>query len=162
MSDPGRSPLLGVEIGPASLGEAVPPGVDYRILRPVPGDPMAPTEGAGENPPLFVAHLPAAGDPNRAAWIRWARREGVGLEVNPDPGGEGLDSGEIRQVVEGDGSLFLSSRAGGPGALGRIVLSVRIARRGGAGPAVVATTGAPVRASGTAPASRRGPHRAHR
>ncbi|MHB8352810.1 MAG: helix-hairpin-helix domain-containing protein [Thermoplasmata archaeon] len=141
---------LGIEIAPEEIRTALPEGIEYRILRAGPGAPPEPRLPDRSVPPiLFLAHLPPPGDPHRDGWIRWARTEGIGLEVTPDPGGEGLDSGEVRQTVEAGGPLYLSSRAGQPGELGRLALAVRTARRGWAGAGGVANARA---AAGPEPA----------
>ncbi len=149
--------LPGLEIGPSAIGEPIPRGIAFRVLRAGPGAPPEPAgwPARSADPPLFLTHLPPPSDPLREAWIRWALSAGIGLEVTGDPGGEGLDSGEVRRVVAAHGTIGVSSRADRPGELGRLGLAARLARRGWAeAPAVVnarppptATAGTPGRAS---------------
>lgn len=122
---------IGIEIGPEGIGAALPDGIAYRILRAGPGAPPEPERPDRAAPPiLFLAHLPSRGDPLRERWIRWARAGRIGLEVTPDPGGEGLDSGEVHRAVEAGQTIYVSSRAGRPDELGRLALALRTARRG--------------------------------
>jgi DNA polymerase/3'-5' exonuclease PolX len=133
--------FVGFEVG-AEAWESPPAGADYYLLRPGPAEDPPPKElPSGAPEPLFVAHLPAPGPPARGRWITWAAgHPPVGLDVSPTPTSEGLDSGEVQRAVAAGCPLFLTSGARTPAELRRIAIAVRLARRGWAEPAHVATT----------------------
>jgi DNA polymerase (family 10) len=126
-----------------SLGASspLPEGVEYWVARAGPDAP--PSHDLGGPDPLFLAHLPPPGSEMRGRWISWARSQEVGLEVNPFPEGEGLDSGEVRGVSGTEGALYVSATATRPEELDRLRLALKLARRGWATPATVANVGRP-------------------
>lgn len=129
--------LLGIE-RLAAEAHALPDGIDYWAVSAAGASPPA---SALEGPdPLFVAHLPAPGHEARGAWITWAREQGTGLEVDPRPTEEGLDSGDVQRAIAAQIPLFISARAERPEELARLDLAVRLARRGWAEAANVAST----------------------
>jgi DNA polymerase/3'-5' exonuclease PolX len=120
-----------------------PSTADYLVLRPSPGaaglPPSEPIDPTAQ--PLFAAHLPAPGGPERGRWILWASGHApIGLDVSPSPTTDGLDSGEVQRAVAAGIPLFLTSAARRPAELNRMAIALRIARRGWAEPGHVGTT----------------------
>ncbi|HEV2317932.1 MAG TPA: helix-hairpin-helix domain-containing protein [Thermoplasmata archaeon] len=135
--------LVGAEWTPGSP-EKLPTGVDYSIVNGRAGNPVPPGDLPALDPfPTFLGHLPSHDSGPREGWIEWARAQGLGLEVTPQPGDDGLDSGALRRLAESGVPLFVTSGSHRPEELGRLHLAVRLARRGWLVASAVANTREP-------------------
>ncbi|HYK93732.1 MAG TPA: helix-hairpin-helix domain-containing protein [Thermoplasmata archaeon] len=124
--------------------------------RTVPPSDTSPRAG------LAVVHLALAPAGSEAtpdstrAWVDWASRHKLGLEVTPRAAAEGLDSAGVRAAREAGVRLLLSAGTRGPGdPLDALDLAIGLARRAWLGPSQVlnadpvATTRSPTRRRST-------------
>jgi DNA polymerase/3'-5' exonuclease PolX len=129
--EPRLDVFVGLERTPSAGPDPLPDGVEYWALVPPPGSEGPPSgPPPADPPPLFLAHLPGGGSELRAAWVAYARRHALGLEITPTPGGDGLEPGEAAAAIAAGAPIYVSSRAARPDELRRLELSVRLARRG--------------------------------
>ena len=131
--------LLGAEWTPDSKRPLV-PGLDYSVVR-ADGAGAPKTDPPELDPfPSYVGHLPASETASRGPWIDWAQEQNLGLEITPRPDEDGLDSGSLRRFAEANVPLFVTARASRPEELPRLLLALRLARRGWLGSTAVANT----------------------
>jgi DNA polymerase (family X) len=131
----GAAPLLPGWERDAASQEPPPEGARLLLLRPGPRDPPSgPLANPGKLPAVLV-HLdarPAGGaSADGDAWLAWATRNRVAVEMGPRPEQSGIDSGAAKLLAERGTLLAASADAASPAELRRIAVSVGLLRRAG-------------------------------